>query len=388
MNEINQDFYDWLVETRRQLHMHPEICYEEFETTRLISDVLTGLGLEVKLFDDMTGVVGLIRGKEKGRTVALRADIDALRMDELCDVPYKSKQAGFMHACGHDAHAAIMLGVAKNLSESGAADTLKGNVKFLFQPAEEGGAGAKEMIDRGVLEDPKVDCVLASHVLPDLDVGQVGVYEAQSHASADFFELEIVGVGTHGGRPHQGYDPIMAGAYWLTAVQAIVSRNIDPLDSAVITAGEFHAGQASNVIPEKAVIKGTIRAIGDGVREQLMTRIEDVSGGVEVAFNVQCRLKLDEGYPQVVNDRRISEILFNTAVDLFGRDKVDYLRPCTGAEDFSFFAQQKPSSIIRLGCGTPGEKFNPLHSPYFDIDERVLEIGVRLFSEAVQRMLK
>lgn len=387
MNEIPKDLNDWLIETRRHFHMHPEIRYEEVETTRFIAEVLTGLGLEVRLFDDMTGAVGLIRGQEGGRTLALRADIDALQVDEQSDVPYKSKNPGVMHACGHDAHATIMLGVAKNLCESGLAGSLKGNVKFLFQPAEEGGAGAQRMIDHGVLEDPEVDALMACHMLPDLEVGRIGVYEGRSHSSADTFELEIVGVGTHGGRPHQGYDPITAGAAWITAVQAIVSRNVDPLDSAVITVGRFQAGQASNAIPEKALLSGTIRAIGHGVRQLLMDRMQAVSRGVEAAYNVRCKLSLVEGYPEVINNSQISALLYNVGLDLLGPDKAAYMRPSTGAEDFAYFTRKKPGSIIRVGCGVPGGPFNPLHSPYFDIDERALGIGVRIFTEAVQRYL-
>lgn len=387
MNTISRELQEWLVETRRDFHMHPETAYEEERTTERIAAVLTGLGLDVQRFDDVTGVVGLLGSGKKGRTVALRADIDALNLQELNEVPYKSRTDGKMHACGHDAHATIMLGVAKHLVESGLYKSLPGNVKFFFQPAEEGGAGAKKMIERGVLQDPDVDAVMAGHVLPDMEVGQIGVFEGQSHASADRFRLTITGEGGHGGRPHQVRDPIIAAAYWITAVQAAAARSIDPLDSNVITVGSIHGGQASNVVPHDVALAGTTRAIGNGVRERIHERMQGITCGMEAAFEVKGDLHFEDGYPAVINDSDISRLLYDTAADILGADKVQYVRPSTGAEDFAYYAELKPSAIIRLGCGRPGQKFNPLHSPYFDIDERILGVGVELFTAAILHYL-
>jgi len=384
---VSKALQEWLKETRRDFHMHPETAYEEQRTTGRITAVLEKLGLEVRRFDDMTGVTGLLRSGQGGPTLALRADIDALNLQELNDVPYKSQTDGKMHACGHDAHAAIMLGVAKYLVETDLGSALKGNVKFLFQPAEEGGAGARKMIERGVLQDPEVDAAMAGHMLPDMEVGQIGVFKGQSHASADRFRLTITGEGGHGGRPHQVRDPIIAAAHWITAVQAAAARSIDPLDSAVITVGSIHGGQASNVVPREVALAGTTRAIGEGVRERIRDRIKGITRGMEAAFEVKGDLQLDDGYPPVINDLGISQLLYDTAADIFGPDRVQYVRPSTGAEDFAYFAELKPSAIIRLGCGRPGQEFNPLHSPYFDIDERILGIGVELFTTAVMRFL-
>ena len=388
MQKISEAFQQWLVDIRRDFHMHPETAYEEVRTTERIAAILTGLGLEVSRFDDMTGVTGLLRSGSKGRTLALRADIDALNLVELNDVPYKSRTEGKMHACGHDAHATVMLGVAKHLVESGLASTLCGNVKFLFQPAEEGGAGALKMIDRGVLQDPEVDAVMAGHMLPDMEVGRIGVFKGQSHAAADRFRLTVTGEGGHGGRPHQVRDPIIAAAYWITAVQAAAARSIDPLDSAVITVGSIHGGQgSSNVVPREVALAGTTRSIGEGVRERIRERMQAITRGMEAAFEVAGDLVFDDGYPAVINDAGISQLLYDTAADLFGNDRVGYVRASTGAEDFAYFAQAKPAAIIRLGCGRPDRPFSPLHSPYFDIDERILGLGVQLFTAAVVRYL-
>lgn len=387
MNQIDDTMQDWLVQLRRDFHMHPETAYEEIRTTNRIAEILSELGLDVHRFDDITGVVGLLRGKQDGPTIGLRADIDALNLQELNVVSYKSKTDGKMHACGHDAHTSIMLGVAKHLVESGIGATLKGNVKFFFQPAEEGGAGAKKMIERGVLKNPDVAVVMAGHMLPDMPLGQIGLFEGQSHASADRFELTVIGQGGHGGRPHQVRDPVIAAAHWITSVQAAAARSIDPLDSVVVTVGSIHGGHASNVVPREVKLEGTTRAIGDGVRARIRERMQAISQGVEAAFEVTCNLAFTDGYPAVINDSRISRLLFDTAVDLFGEDKAEYMRPSTGGEDFAFFAQQKPSAIIRLGCGPSEGNFNPLHSPYFDIDERILGLGVQLFTAAVKRYL-
>jgi len=387
MIAVNKELQEWLKETRREFHMHPETAYEEKRTTERIAAILEELGLEVKCFDDMTGVTGLLRSGQGGPTLALRADIDALNLQELNDVPYKSQTDGKMHACGHDAHAAIMLGVAKYLVETGLGKTLKGNVKFLFQPAEEGGAGAKKMIERGVMQDPDVDAVMAGHMMPGMEVGQIGVVEGQSHASADSFMLTVTGEGGHGGHPDQVRDPIIAAAHWITAVQTAAARSIDPLDSTVITVGSIHGGQASNIVPREVVLTGTTRAIGDGVRERILERMRDITLGIETAFEVKGDLTFDVGYPPVINDLKITQLLYDTAADIFGADKVQSVRPSTGAEDFAYFAELKPSAIICLGCGRPGHEFSPLHSPYFDIDERILGKGVALFASAVTRYL-
>ena len=379
----------WLVDVRRDLHMHPEISFQEERTTRKISEILEGFGIEVQAFPDITGLVGLIRGPGTGPTIALRADIDALPVQELNDVEYRSKTDGVMHACGHDANTTIMLGVAKTLTESGIASKLNGCVKFFFQPAEERVAGAKEMIARGVLDNPNVDRVIAGHMSPDLPVGSVGVFRDIGYASSDRFELAIKGKGSHGARPEEGIDPIVAGSYFVTQLQSILSRSIKPTEAGVITVGKFISGDAPNVIPEFAHLEGSIRALTGDIRAYLIQRMESIVLGLEKSFNVACDFQVREGVPVLVNDRDVAEFLFETSADVLGPNTVQYLPPIMGSEDFSYFTLERPGAIMRLGCSNPDKGFTGrLHSPYFDIDEAVLEIGVAIFSEAVKMFLK
>ena len=378
----------WMIDLRRELHQIPETAYQEVETTEKIAAVLTELGLEVRLFDDMTGVVGLLRGGAEGRTIALRADIDALPLDEENETPYKSRHPGRMHACGHDAHMTIMLGVARSLKESGLDRELKGNVKFFFQPAEESGAGALKMIERGVLEDPFVDRIIAGHVVPNLPVDAVGVTPGQCFASADRIELAIQGRGAHGGMPHEGADPIVAGSQFVTALQSIIARNVPPLEAAVISICRFSAGRTANVIPEEAVLEGTIRAISQPVRELIWRRLEELCQGLEKSCGVTCNLTIEEGYPPCINDDEVSDFLAQVTADLFGPESVSQAAPVTGAEDFAFFAQRRPAAMIRLGCGDKsGQTAHPLHSPHFNLDEGVIVVGQKIFTEAVRRFL-
>jgi amidohydrolase len=388
MEFMDKNFAEWLIRVRRDFHMQPETLFEEVRTTERIKALLNELGIEHHGFEDMTGVVGLVRGSQPGKAIGLRAEIDALPVQELNELPYISRHEGRMHACGHDAHTAIMLGVAKQITESSLSEQIKGNVKFLFQPAEEGGGGARKMIEHGVLENPHVDLVVAGHMGPDMEVGTVGIYSAQSHASADRFRLIIRGKGGHGGRPHQTIDPIVAGAHFVTALQSVVGRNIDPIDGAVITVAKFRAGEAENVIPEYAELAGTIRALVQPVRQKVWQRIREISCGIENTFGVKCDLELIEGYPACTNDEEVSHFLHQISSDLLGPDKVEYIPPTTGAEDFAYFSLERPSAIIRLGCGNQTKGIvHPLHSPYFDLDEEVLSVGVRIFAEAVRRFL-
>ncbi len=386
MPELDIAFYQWLVDTRREFHRHPEIQFKEIETTRRIREILDGLDIENTGFDDMTGAVGLIRGGKPGKTIGLRADIDALPILEQTDVPFKSRTPGMMHACGHDAHTTIMLGVAKYLVESGRVKEMAGNVKLLFEPAEEGDGGADPMIKKGALEDPHVDRVLACHVAPNLKVGTAGLFRSQSHASTDPFQLVIEGKSGHGGHPHEAVDPIVAGAYFITALQTIVARNVNPLDTAVVHIGRFVAGEAGNAVPPRAELAGGVRALNPEVREVLLKRLQEIISGLETGFGVKCRLKFLPGYPPCINDTEVSAFLHEIGSRILGEENISWLQPSTGAEDFSFFTKARPGAMIMLGCRNEEKDIvHPLHSALFNLDEQVLSVGVRIFSEAVCR---
>lgn len=382
------DFSKWLSNIRRDFHMHPELSFKEHRTTRTIAEILEALHLPVTLFPDLTGAVALIQGARGGPTVGLRADMDALPIQEENDVPYRSRNDGVMHACGHDGHMAIMVGVAKRIREEGLASEFAGNVKCLFQPAEERAAGAMAMIERGVLENPPVDLLLAGHVTSDLRAGEVGLFKGVGFASADRFEIRITGKGAHGARPEEGIDPVVAGAHLVGALQSVVSRNIKPMEAGVITVGKFRAGEAANVIPERAILEGTLRALSEPVRKHLIQRVKEMAAGTETLFQVTCDLKFHGGTPVLSNDARLVGLLYEAAGRIVGKEKIHWIPPAMGAEDFAFFAKQRPAALIRLGCAKDkGKSPFGLHSPRFDMDESVLEIGCAVFFEALRMIL-
>jgi len=378
----------WLVGIRRDLHRHPEISHKEKRTTEKIIRVLKELEIEVHGFPDMTGAVGVIKGSNGGPTLGLRADIDALPIQELNDISYRSQNKGIMHACGHDANTTIMLGVAKKMVQSGLMSRCPGTVKFFFQPAEERVAGAKAMIASGVLENPHVDRVIAGHMSPDLPVGKVGIFRGTGYASSDRFELLITGKGGHGARPEECVDPVVAGSLFVTQIQSIASRSIKPTEAAVITVGKFMAGNASNVIPETALLEGSIRALSVEVRDHVIRRLNDIVSGLEKAYGVQCQFQIHNGVPILINNRVVAESLYDASVQVLGSENVSYLPPIMGSEDFVYFTLERPSAIMRLGCSNKNRGIvHSLHSPYFDIDETVLGIGVEIFYETIKRYL-
>jgi amidohydrolase len=263
-----------------------------------------------------------------------------------------------------------------------------GNVKFIFQPAEEVLSGALTLIEAGVLELPKVDRLLAGHMSPDLPVGRIGVFKNIGYASSDRFEITVTGKGTHGARPEEGNDPIVAGAALVTLLQSVVSRNVKPSLAGVITVGTFQGGTAGNVIPESVRMKGTIRALDADVRRTLIRRLQEVTEGIGATYGVQCEVAVEDRTPVLVTDEAVSVFIYETAREVLGAENVSYVPPVMGSEDFAFFTHRCPASIIRLGCSNAAAGIvHPLHSAYFDIDERVLGIGVEVFSRAVVRYL-
>lgn len=381
--------FDWLSKTRRDFHRHPEIGFQEVRTTSRIKEILTSLGIELQDLPGMkTGAVGLVKGQPGGKTLALRADIDALPIKELNNVTYKSTTEGVMHSCGHDAHTTIMLGVAKNVIESGLKDKIKGNLKFIFQPAEERISGAKKMIDAGVLKNPEVDVIVACHMDPDLSVGQAAVYQGVSHAAADMFRLRILGKGGHGAKPEASIDPVTAGAHFVTALQTIVSREIDPLEPAVITVGCLQAGTVGNIIPDEAYLEGTVRSFNPDTRNKIVGRMAQMVSGLEKMFRVSTKYQFLYGVPPCINDGTVSGLLFDASAAILDSDNLVEREPTLAGEDFALFSQLIPGSIMSLGCSNKDRGIvHKLHSPHFDLDENVLTIGVEIFTEAIKRYL-
>ncbi len=376
----------WLSQVRRELHMHPELSLQEERTTARIIELLREMGVEAAPLEGMTGAVGLIPGAAPGPCLAIRADIDALPIDEQSDVPYRSQHPGVMHACGHDAHTAILLGVAREVMASGLAGRMKGSLKLIFQPAEETGQGARMMVEQGVMEGPRVDRVIAAHVAPKTPAGQVGIPHGQSHASNDIFSLRIRGKGAHGARPQDGVDPIVAAAQLVSALQSVVARNLDPLQAGVITVGRLAGGAASNVIPDLAELDGCIRAMNRPTQELLQRRLRELVKGLDQAMGTVSELEINEVFPSLHNHPEVSAFMQQAAEAVVGPDKVYQAKPVTGSEDFAFFAAVAPGAMIRLGCARP-DATTALHASSFDLDEAVLDCGVAVFMQAVRAYL-
>jgi amidohydrolase len=388
-NSLKETIYemkDWLVDIRRTIHMHPELGFEEVETSRLVSEWLERFGLQVKKGMAKTGVMGLLKGKRPGKTVAIRADMDALAMDEANKVPYASKIKGKMHACGHDAHVAILLGVAKFFSSI--PDQVRGNIKWIFQPAEEGGGGGKVMVEEGILENPKVDAIFGAHVFPFLPIGKVGVNEKEGLAAADRFTIKIIGKGGHAASPHVTKDPILAAGNLIIQIHSIVSRNVNPLESGVITIGKVSGGTASNIIPDEVELIGTVRSLNPQVREELKSRIEQVTQGVACSFSMDYRFDFEYGYPVLINDPEMSKLVASACSKGIGKENVEVLKPSMGGEDFAYYLEKVPGSFFRLGCRNEEKgMIHPYHSSLFDIDEVILPFGVEMFVRVIDQYL-
>ena len=379
----------WLSETRRTLHMNPELAYEEHETSRLIVENLESFGLGVHAGIAKTGVVGLLETGRPGPTIGIRADMDALSIDESNDVPYKSRRPGKMHACGHDAHVSMLLGAARLLSENKSwLDGLGGNVKFIFQPAEEGKAGGKRMVEEDVLEEPRVDLLIAAHVWPDMPVGHIGTRPGPSLAAGDRVQIHVRGVSSHAAYPHQSKDALLAACHLVTALQSIVSRNVGPFESAVLSITTFEAGVAVNIVPRDAKIQGTIRTHDPKVRAKVADRVRDVVRGVAEAFDVQIDLEITPGYPVLVNHEAAAALVENAGVQVLGAENVAEMPLSMGAEDFSYMAEKRPGALFRVGISNPGKGFvHGLHSDLFDLDEDALAVGVSVFAQSVVEFL-
>ncbi|HKQ61104.1 MAG TPA: amidohydrolase [Candidatus Polarisedimenticolaceae bacterium] len=376
-----------LVGWRRELHRHPELSCEEHRTAAFVAERLRELGLEVRTAVAGTGVVGLLRAAaatRRGPAVLLRADMDALPIQEVAGREYGSSVPGRMHACGHDGHMAMLLGAAGLLAERRA--ELERDVVLCFQPAEEAGGGAQRMLEAGVLELVETGPAYALHLWSAYPAGTFHVRPGPTMAAQDEFRARVVGVGGHGAFPHTAVDPIVAAAQAVTLLQGVVARSIDPIAAAVVTVGAFHAGTAANVIPGAADIAGTLRSFTPEVRQRLRERVREVLEGVARAAGCRLEYELLAGYPAVVNDERATSLLREVATGVFGAAHVHEPPPMAGAEDFAYFLERRPGAFAFLGAGNVARGITaPHHSPEFDIDESVLPRGAELLTRLALR---
>jgi hippurate hydrolase len=369
---------------RHDFHENPEILYDVHRTAARVADLLTSFGCdEVVTGIGRTGVVGVIRGREpSSRTIGLRADMDALPIQEIRNLPYRSKVDGKMHACGHDGHTAMLLGAARYLTET---RNFAGTAIVIFQPAEEGGAGGKAMVDDGMMDRFGIDEVYGLHNMPGLPLGQIATRPGSIMAASDTFEIRLKGLGGHAAKPNICVDPIVAGSQIVTALQSIVARNIDPVDNAVISVTRFHAGTtANNIIPQTAVIGGTVRSLKEETRHTLKKRFGEVVHGVAAAMGVAVELDYTLGYPVVVNHADQTEFAASVARGVLGQDSVSTdMPPSLGGEDFAYMLLARPGAFLFIGNGDSAG----LHHPEYDFDDSVIPHGMSYWAKLVETAL-
>ncbi|CAN5865222.1 M20 aminoacylase family protein [soil metagenome] len=372
--EVEENFGEKIVALRRDIHREPELGFDTEKTAGKVLAAIEGLPLDVETGVAQNGIVAMLRGEGEGPTVALRADMDALPIQEETGLPFASETEGRMHACGHDGHTSMLVGAAHTLS--GMRDRLSGTVKFVFQPAEEGGGGGKVMVDEGVADD--VSSIFALHLWPGLPFGKVATKAGPIMAAADAFEMEIKATGGHGAMPHLASDAIVIAAQVVTALQTIVSREVDPVEPAVLTVGEIGAGTAFNIIPEKARLGGTVRTLNADLRKRMPERMEELARGVAKGMRGDANLDYTFSYPVTVNDEGAAGHVLSVAEELFGDESVLELpNPSMGAEDFAYFLEKLPGAFIWLGVG---EDVSGLHTSRLAFDEEILPRGSALLA--------
>ena len=373
---------------RRDIHRHPELGYQEFRTSDLVAERLASWGYQVTRGLGGTGLVGqLVRGQGSKR-LGLRADMDALPIQEATGLPHASCHAGLMHACGHDGHTAILLAAAKHLAEHGQFD---GTLNLIFQPAEEGLGGAKKMMDDGLFEQFPCDAIFAMHNMPGFPQGKLLLRDGATMASSENITITLEGKGGHGAMPHVAIDPVVAGASIVMALQTIVSRNVAPLQMSVITVGSLQAGEANNVIPQSATLKLSVRSLDRGVRQLLNQRIREVVEGQAQCFGVKARIDFLGGYPVLVNTQAETDFARQVALELVGPENVELqTEPLTGSEDFAFMLEQVPGSYLLIGNGdeaSGGHGACMVHNPNYDFDDGNIAIGAAYWVKLTERFL-
>lgn len=388
MPVLNLPFIDELKALRRDLHAHPELAFKETRTSALVARELERYGLEVHRGLAKTGVVGVLRAGKGKRMIGLRADMDALPLQEKNNFAHCSQTPGLMHACGHDGHTAILLGAARYLAENPQFD---GAVAFIFQPAEESEGGANVMLRDGLFELFPVESVYGLHNWPDLPVGEIGVIAGPVMAGTSSLEIHVRGQGCHAAMPHQGADTILAASQLVSALQSVVSRSLNPYDAAVVSVTQFHAGEAWNILPEEAVLRGTLRSFKSEVQKTVEESIQRICQGVAAASGTNISMRINHRYPPTINDLKASEFCRQVAHRVFGEEHVHSdLMPSMGAEDFAYMLLEKPGCYAWLGNGSavgPGGEECSLHNPHFDFNDDSLAPGVSYWAELVQSCL-
>ena len=370
-----------MIKIRRYMHMNPQLASREQDTVKLISSKLTSLGMEVKNGIARTGVVGILRGSQQGATVAVRADIDAVMIQELADVPYKSLNPGIMHACGHDIHTAVVLGTAFVLNTL--KDRIKGNIKFIFQPAEEGPpageeGGAALMIKEGVLENPPVGAIFGFHVWPE-NLGQAFIAPGTFLANSDSFRITIKGKSAHGAQPQEGVDAVVLASQTVLALQSIISRSVDPTDPALLTIGKIEGGTKSDIIAERVHLEGIVRTLSDANRKKVSRLMESVIKDTVHSFGGDYSFTFEQNIPAVYNHPEFFELMLPSLNEALADKKASQIKPQLMADDFALYAQKIPGFYFFLGVKNPRlPSMAPLHSPYFNPDERSIGIGIKI----------
>lgn len=377
------------VALRRDIHRHPELGFEETRTSELVAQRLREWGYEVTCGLGGTGVVGQLRRGSGSKSLGLRADMDALPIHETTGLPHASCHAGVMHACGHDGHTAILLAAAKYLAKHG---RFNGTLNLIFQPAEEGLGGAKKMMDDGLFERFPCDAIFALHNMPGFPVGQILLRDGATMASSENITITLEGVGGHGAMPHHAADPVVASAAIVLGLQTIVSRNVPPLQMAVITVGALHAGQANNVIPQTATLRLSVRTLDRDVNQMVKRRIEELVNAQATSYGVQARIDFHGGYPVLVNALAETEVARAVARELFGEQQVvSQTEPLTGSEDFAFMLEKVPGSYLLIGNGdrtTGGHGACMVHNPNYDFNDDNIAIGSAYWSSLAERFLQ
>ena len=379
------DFHEQMKAWRHDIHAHPEIAFEEVRTSDIVAHELEAFGIEVHRGLGKTGVVGVLKNGD-GPSIGLRADMDALPIHEANDFDYRSKNDGKMHACGHDGHTSMLLGAAKYLAET---RQFKGTINFIFQPAEEGEGGARVMIEDGLFEKFPCDSVYGVHNMPGKEAGSFHLRPGPLMAAYDSFQIRVRGRGCHGAMPHQGLDPIVVASHIVTALQTITSRNLDPVESAVISVTQIHAGDTNNVIPDSVFMEGTTRCFKPEIRDWIETSMQRVIDGVSQALGAEVQFDYLRRYPATINHVAETEIAAKIAAEIAGEAKVTKDTPPTmGGEDFAFMLEKVPGCYLFIGNGAGQEEGScMIHNPNYDFNDQILPIGASYFSRLVETVL-